>query len=693
MSEYTQANRLIQVFTPLGEDVLLLRGFHGTESLSQLFQFELQMFSENRSLSFDQIVGKNATLKVVLPDLTTRYINGIINAFSQGGSAPLEGGSSPKIFATYRATLVPWFWFLTQTSDCRIFQNQSVPEILETVFGDYGFTDYALRLQGTFAAREYCVQYRESVFQFASRLMEEEGIFYFFEHQQDKHILVLANHPNEFKPCPHLAEISYESLVGEEREDDVITEWQTSQRVLPGQISLGDFNFENPTLDLTANITGQDTRKLELYDYPGEYKTKSEGERLAGIRLQEAESPRLVTAAASTCRGLLPGYRFQLQHHYRRDFNRAYAITTVSHEFEQGTNFRSGEGEADAALTYANRFDCIPHPTHFRPPRRTSAPKINGSQTAIVVGPAGEEIYVDKFGRVKVQFHWDRTGTYNEKSSCWVRVAQNWAGKRWGAIFLPRIGQEVIVDFMEGDPDQPIITGRVYNGAALPPYTLPDKMTKSTLKSNSSKGGGGFNEIRFEDKKGSEQIFIHAEKDEDLRIKNDRKEFIGNDSHLIVKHDQAEAVDGDKHLTVKGAQNEKVDGTISLKAGRDLQRKVGMKYALDAGLEIHLKSGMNLVLESGTTLTLKVGGNFINLNPAGVFIQGTMVMINSGGAAGAGAGASPQPPTAPKEADEAEPGAALELPPPKRPPAPTRYSPAALVLKEAAQQGVPFCDI
>jgi type VI secretion system secreted protein VgrG len=693
LSEYTQANRLVQVFTPLGEDVLLLAGFHGTESLSQLFQFELKMFSENRSLSFDQIVGKNATIKVVLPDLSERYLNGIINAFSQGGSAPLEGGSSPKIFATYRATLVPWFWLLTQTSDCRIFQNQTVPEIIETIFRDYGFTDYALRLQGSFDPREYCVQYRETAFQFISRLLEEEGIFYFFEHQKDKHILVLANHPNEFKPCPHLTEISYESLVGEEREDDVITEWQAAQRVRPGQITLSDFNFENPTLDLTANITGQDTRKLELFDYPGEYKTKSDGERLAGIRLQEAEAPRLVTVAASTCRGLLPGYRFRLQFHYRRDFNRDYAITTVFHDFDQGANFRSSEADASASLKYENRFECIPHPTHFRPPRLTPTPTIKGSQTAIVVGPAGEEIYVDQFGRVKVQFHWDRTGKYDEKSSCWVRVAQHWAGKRWGAMFLPRIGQEVIVDFLEGDPDQPIITGRVYNGAALPPYKLPDEMTKSTFKTYSSKGGGGFNELRFEDKKGSEQIFLHAEKDEDVRIKNDRKEFIGNDSHLIVKHDQAESVDGDKHLTVKGAQNEKVDGTVSLKAGQDLQRKVGMKYALDAGMEIHLKSGMNLMIESGTTLTLKVGGNFINLNPAGVFIQGTMVMINSGGAAGAGAGASPQPPTAPKEADKAEPGAKIELPPPKRPPTPTKYSPAALVLQTAAQNGTPFCDI
>lgn len=235
MSEYTQANRLIQVFTPLGEDALLLQSFHGTESISQLFQFELKMYSENRSLSFDSIVGKNTTIKIVLPDFSERYINGIVSAFSQGGSAPLEGGSSPKIFASYRATLVPWLWFLTQTTDCRIFQNQSVPEILEAVFRNLGFTDYALRLQGSFSPREYCVQYRETAFDFASRLMEEEGIFYFFEHQPDKHVVVLANHPNDFKPCPHLAEISYESLVGEEREDDVITECTRRRSCVPAR--------------------------------------------------------------------------------------------------------------------------------------------------------------------------------------------------------------------------------------------------------------------------------------------------------------------------------------------------------------------------------------------------------------------------------------------------------------------------
>ncbi len=306
-----------------------------------------------------------------------------------------------------------------------------------------------------------------------------------------------------------------------------------------------------------------------------------------------------------------------------------------------------------------------------------------------MVGPAGEEIYVDKYGRIKVQFHWDRAGKYNEKSSCWIRVAQVWAGKRWGSLWIPRVGQEVIVDFLEGDPDQPIIVGRVYNAESMPPYTLPDEKTKSSIKSYSSKGGGGFNEIRFEDKKGSEQVFLHAERNQDNRVKRDSLEWIGRNRHLMVGGDQLEAVGGDKHLHIKGDHNEKVDGTISLQAGMDVQEKAGMKYALDAGMEIHLKSGLSLVLESGVTLTLKVGGTFINLNPAGVFISGPMVMINSGGAAGSGAGSSPQAPKQPQEADRAEPGEAAKLPPPKT----ATHSPAAAVLIRGAENGTAFCDI
>ena len=622
MGAYTQDYRLISVHTVLGKDVLLLQSFHGQEGISRLFNFDLTMHSENKSIAFDSIIGKKATIRVILQDRNERYINGIVASFSQGGAT--------SVFTSYQATLVPWFWLLTRTSDCRIFQNMTVPDIIQKLFQEHGLNDFKNKLHGSFQPREYCVQYRETTFNFISRLMQEEGIFYFFEHDTDKHWLVMANNPSEFKPCPYQSSARYESDRNAGWSEDIVTEWSIGQEVRPGRYTVTDFNFEKPSLDLMANVSGKDQRKFEIYDFPGEYETRDEGEKLAGIRMEEEETPQIVVSGSSTCRAFTSGFKFDLKDHYRRDLNKAYVLMSLHHSCDAGANYESGGG-AQSRFEYINHFQCFPHPTPFRPPRTAPVPVVHGTQTAMVVGPPGEEIYVDKYGRVKVQFHWDREGKYNEKSSCWIRVSQNWAGKRWGAMFIPRIGQEVIVDFIEGDPDRPIITGRVYNGNSMPPYALPNEKTKSVIKTYSSKGGGGFNELRFEDKKGDEQIFIHAEKNQDIRIKKDLMEWVGQDSHLIVKRDYAEEISGDKHLHIKGDRNEKVDGTVSLKAGMDHQEKVGMKYALDAGMEIHLKSGMNLVIESGVSLTLKVGGSFINLNPAGVFIQGTMVLINSGG--------------------------------------------------------------
>ncbi len=687
MAEYTQDGRMVRVHTPLAPDTLLLQSFSGQEGVSELFQFELRMVSQNRAISFDALVGKNATVQLMLADGQNRFINGVVASFTQAGFTPT---GTAQGFAHYRATLVPWLWLLTRTSDCRIFQQMSVPDIIEKLFAERNFKDYSLRLHGSFQPREYCVQYRETAFNFVSRLMQEEGIFYFFEHTKDKHTLVLANSPNEFKPCPNQPTAVYGSAKGAGRTKDVVSQWSVGQEVRPGKYTANDFNFETPMLDLTAQVTGKDEREYEIYDYPGEYRTKDEGEQLVGVRMQEEDAPRLVATGAGSCRAFAPGYRFELKEHYRRDLNKPYALLSVAHSFDQPINFRSGGGGPD--FSYSNHFRCVPHPTPYRPRRTAPVPVVHGTQTAIVVGPAGEEIYTDKYGRVKVQFHWDREGKYDEKSSCWVRVSQNWAGKRWGAMFIPRIGQEVIVDFIEGDPDRPIITGRVYNAASMPPYALPGEKTKSTVKTNSSKGGGGFNELRFEDLKGSEQIFIHAEKDKHVRVKHDRLEWIGNDSHLMVKHDQLESVDGNKHLTVKGDQNEKVDGGYSLKVGQDAQTKAGMKFAVDAGQEIHLKAGMNVVIEAGMSITLKAGGGFVVVGPSGVTISGNPVLINSGGAAGSGSGCAPQPPAAPKEADKADAGQAPEKPAKKKPAKPKAYSPAAIMMKEAAQNGTPFCD-
>jgi type VI secretion system secreted protein VgrG len=682
---YTQDNRRIGVATPLGTDVLLLSSFQGEEGISRLFHFDLELLSENESIDFDAMVGKNVTIWVTLADGNARYINGQVSRFSQGGR--------DANFTSYHAEVVPWLWFLTRTSDCRIFQKKKAPDIIQKIFTDFGFKDYALRLYGSFVEREYCVQYRETAFNFVSRLMEEEGIFYFFEHENGKHTLVLTNSPTEHKPCPHQATVRYEKSAGGWQDNDVILEWRLQQELRPGKYALDDYDFENPATDLTVNVSGKGT--YELYDYPGEYTKRAAGDNLVRVRLQETETPYQVAYGSSDCRAFTSGYKFNLTDHYRGSQNQPYALTLVRHSASQGGDFRSRSmATNDDEFSYRNNFECIPGSTPFRPSRLTPEPVVQGAQTAVVVGPSGEEIFTDKYGRIKVQFHWDREGKLDENSSCWIRVSQLWAGKKWGSVYTPRVGQEVIVDFLEGDPDRPIITGRVYNGEQLPPYDLPDEKTKSTIKSYSSKGGGGFNEIRFEDKKGSEQIFIHGEKNLDVRIKKDVFETFGNNTNLIVAADQLEQAGGDKHQYVKGDLNEKVDGTVSLTAGVDHEEKVGMNFALEAGTEIHLKAGANLVIESGMSLTLKVGGNFINLNPGGVFISGTMVMINSGGAAGSGAGASPQTPQAPQEADKADPGQASTLPaPPKVPVRPKFSSVAAMVMKQAALTGAPFCDI
>jgi type VI secretion system secreted protein VgrG len=676
MSEYTQDNRFIQVFTTLGKDVLLLEGFHGLEGVSRLFNFELRMLSEKKDISFEEIVGKQATIKILQSGMDDRYINGIISSFTQRGSSQLDRGQNPKL-TIYSATLVPWLWVLTRTSDCRIFQKMTVPDILRHVFQEHGFSDFDFRLHGTFAEREYCVQYRETDFNFVSRLMEEEGICYFFEHYEKKHTLVLANRNNEFKPSPFISVIGY-------AEPGLLTKWEASQEVRPGKYTVTDFNFMQPSLNLTFTANGKDKRKLEVYDYPGEYSGKAQGERLASLRMEEEQAPMVLVSGASTCPGFAPGYQFDLCGHYRRDFDQYYVATSVYHWAEQSINYRSSL--EPGVFKYENQFQCIRYDTPYRPPRVTPVPIVHGSQTAIVVGPPGHEIHVDEYGRVKVQFHWDREGKYDGKKACWVRVSQNWAGKRWGAIFLPRIGDEVIVDFLEGDPDKPIITGRVYNGDSMPPYKLPDESTKSTIKSRSSKGGGGFNEIRFEDKKGSEQLFFHAERNHDIRINHDRIEWVGNESHLIVKKDQLESVEGNKHLQVRGDRNEKVDGTVSLQVGSDILCKTGTRYAMDAVNEIHLKSGSNLVIESGGTLTLKVGeNNFIKIHRDGIYIQGTEVRINSGGGAEAGRGSSPKAPRIPREADDGTPGAKSELLPPKTEVKPEKYDRGEIVLQQAPQ--------
>ena len=708
----TQDGRLMSISTPLGKDHLLINSFTAHERISQLFSFDVELLHEENEVGYaptvvdpHSLIGHSVTIFINSEDGSTREFSGMVNGFSQG--------NRDLRFTYYNITVVPHIWLLTQKSQSRIFQQKSVPDILKTVFSGFQ-VKYELE---SYEPRNYCVQYRETDFDFASRLMEEEGIYYYFEHKDGTHQMIIADTPQSHRDCPGKSTIPFSINVGDA--DDFIgsiSRFLNDYKLQTGKVTLWDYNFQLPNnrldLEQPSRFSFGDSQKLEKYDYPGGYAEKYDGIDKSGgeqsgelnkvfndrektvKKMMESLDSQVATATGnSDCCSIIAGYRFTMSNHPNGDLNKQYTILTTTHEAEQSPDYNSDESVNDP---YKNSFTCILHgggAPGFRPLRKTPKPIVQGSQTAVVVGPSGEEIFTDKYGRVKVQFNWDREGKVDASSSCWVRVAQTWAGNKWGAIFIPRIGMEVLVHFLEGDPDQPIITGCVYNPQTMPPYALPDEKTKSTIKSNSSKGGGGFNEFRFEDKKGSEQIFIHAEKDQDIRVKNDCKELIKHDRHLIVENDQYEKVKKDKHLQVTGDHNEKIDGTMSLKVGSDLQEKVGNNYALDAGMGVHIKAGMNAVIEAGTSLTIKVGGNFININAGGIFIKGTMVMLNSGGAAGSGAGSSPEAPKDPKEADNAEPGNTPRVKSPPPPVVAVSYGAMATSMKSAAKSGTPFCDI
>ncbi|HKY09184.1 MAG TPA: type VI secretion system tip protein TssI/VgrG, partial [Candidatus Binatia bacterium] len=665
---YTQQNRAMEVKTPLGPDKLLLVGFTGQESISRLFNFHLDLIAENDTdVAFDKLLGQKITVRVDSVDGKKCHFNGLCNRISQG--------ERDEIFTSYRMEIVPQLWLLTKRAQSRIFQQMSVPDILKKVLEGI---DVAYEIQGTFHPRDFCVQYRETDFNFASRLMEEEGIFYFFKHSDGGHKMVVANTPQSHTDLPLNNKIVYEGVQGGTREEDRIFDWEKVQELRSGKYTLWDHSFELPHkhLEAEANIVDSvqvgkinhklkvgNNDKLEIYDYPGEYAQRFDGidrgggerpsdlqkifqdnRRTTDIRIQEEAVPGLVIQGASNCRQFVSGHKFTLQRHFNADGQ--YVLTTVSHSARQPGDYRSEGGD----FHYSNSFSCIPLAVPFRPQRLTPKPVVQGTQTAVVVGPKGEEIFTDKYGRVKVQFHWDRDGKSDANSSCWVRVAQNWAGKRWGAVFLPRIGHEVVVDYLEGDPDQPIIIGSVYNASEMPPYELPDEKTKSTIKTRSSIGQGvqGFNEIRFEDKKGEEQVFLHGEKDLDVRIKNDRREHIGHDRHLIVKRDKREQIDRDEHNLVKrdrveeivrdhhlkitGQQAIEITGSHSLAVTGDVIEEFSMNHSEQVTMNYYLK-GMQVVIEGMTGITLKVGGSFITLNPAGVQIVAPMIMLNSGGAA------------------------------------------------------------
>ena len=695
-----QATRLLNISTPLGENELVLTSFSGGEELSRLFSYDLELVSERESIGANEIVGKSVTLSIELADESRTFINGFISRFT----ADYGSGDEP----VYRAELVPWLWFLTQTADCRIFQDKTVPEVIEKIFQDLGYTDYQLNLKGKHEKWEYCVQYRETDFNFVSRLIELEGIYYYFKHEDGKHTLVLADHAGAYYDLPEKEVRCPPSRSAGQAFEDHITNWEHQYRFVSGKWAQTDYNFETPSTSLMTTTNSMvdvgSNGKFEVYDYPGEYPDKGRGDAYTKTRIEEEEVAHDEVQAASTCRTFRPGGKFKLvEHANSAEEGKAYVITSVQHQATEPGAY--GAGGAAGRAEYTNTFTCIPDSVVFRPSRSTPKPLISGIQTAVVVGPKGEEIYCDKYGRVKVQFHWDREGKKDENSSLWIRAAQNIAGKQWGFMAIPRIGQEVVVEFLEGDPDRPLITGCVYNAEQMPHYELPKEQNKTYIKTNSTKGGQGFNELMFDDTAGKERLYMHAEHDMDVVVKNDSREHIWGDRHRIIggpdndRGNLTELLHGSKELTIKKQQLECIEGSYALKVGGgsetpgiydvwiekqekkkigpdgkhlivegDCNNEVGGKlsvavsgdhhetcanYALEAGMgDVYIKGGMNAVIEAGMQLTLKVGGSFVSIGPAGVDISGPMVNINSGGAAGSGSAPSP---TAPEEAPEALP--------------------------------------
>jgi type VI secretion system secreted protein VgrG len=608
--EATQANRSIVVTSPLGEDVLLFHSMNVNERLGRLFQFDLDLLSNDPEIKLQDILAQNVTVRYQRSDGENRYFNGFVSQFSQAG---MHG----NLFV-YRATLRPWFWFLTRTADCRIFQNKTVPDIIKEVFRDEGFSDFEDSLSGTYREWDYCVQYRETDFNFISRLMEQEGMYYFFKHEDGKHTLVLSDSISAHETVPGYEEVPfYPPEQSERRERDHISDWSLNQIVQPGAYALNDYDFKKPKANLEVKSTvsrDHDQSEFEIYDYPGEYKESGDGDGYVRARIEELQSQHEEVQGAGNVAGLMTGCLFKLVNYPRDDQNREYLITSASY------NLGPQEYESDVAKGSDSIFSCsisaIDKQQAFRAPRITPKPSVQGPQTATVVGKDGEEIWTDKYGRVKVQFHWDRYGEENENSSCWVRVSHPWAGKNWGAVAIPRIGQEVIVSFIEGDPDQPIITGRVYNDDNMHPYELPANATQSGVKTRSSKEGtpDNFNEIRFEDKKGEEEVYIHAEKDqnnvvendETTSVGNDRSETVGNDETISIGNNRTEDVGKNESINIGENRTESVGKNESISIGENRTEDVGKNESISIGENRTVDVGKNESISIGDSQTISI---------------------------------------------------------------------------------------
>jgi type VI secretion system secreted protein VgrG len=608
----------ISLTSPLPADELFFEAMNASSGLSTLGEMQLSLLSTKPDLKPQDLLGQPVTVHVELRDGAKRHFNGIVSRFGAGKHRGRYFG--------YQATVRPWLWFLTRTSDCRVFQDQSVPDIVKKVFEDHGVANFEFKLFRQYAPRTYCVQYRESDFNFVARLLEHEGIYWYFEHSDGKHKLVLVD-----SQSAHDAAAGYETLRYIEDpahappDQEYVSNWVYEESVRTGKVALTSYDFERPSTPLDVDAARQrsyDLSDYERFDFEGDYVQKADGGQWAENRLDEAQALFHQNRADSNALGLAVGRTFKLTHHPGESENDEYLITRLNIQAKLAV-FESG----DSNSSFQCDFEAMPGAQQFRPLRRTRKPFVQGPQSAVVVGPAGEEIFTDKYGRVKVHFFWDRAGPKTDKSSCWVRASHPWAGKNFGAIHIPRIGQEVIVDFLEGDPDQPIIIGRVYNAEQMPPWDLPANATQSGILTRSSKGGayGNANAIRFEDKQGSEQLWMHAEKNQDIEVENDETHWVGHDrSKTIdhdetthVKHDRTETVDNNETITIGVNRTESVgkNETISIGANRSVSvgasetKTVALQRTHAVGVNESIAIGAAQEVAIGAYQTVNVGAN------------------------------------------------------------------------------------
>jgi len=641
---FTQANRLLAIETTLGVDILLIEHFTCAERISGLFSLraqcavELPRFS---SVNADQLVGSSVNIRLGIGRGDERIWNGIVRRITHT--------QKDNVFAYFTLDLVPKFWRLSHMTDCRIYQEKTVPAIVEELLRETQIL-FRFDLQKEHKSWDYCVQYRESFFAFISRLLEQEGLFYFFEHQRDQHTLVIADHPQIHAPCPIQAVARYRPNLdaGTEDDSDLITHWESAEELRPGLFTMRDHHFQLPSRSLEVSessvISLGGNGSMEVFDFPGEYaqlfvepeqrldEVQAEGQKSVRLRTEAEEVAVRSFSGSGIAVTLAAGFRFELQGHYVRPLNGQYVLTTVQHQSTQTPAYLNDQPVHSA---YRNSFACIPLAVPYRPPRQTPKPFVRGAQTAVVTGPENEEIHTDKFGRIKVRFFWDRKSTGDAKSSCWIRVATPWAGQNWGMVHIPRIGQEVVVEFLEGDPDQPLVIGSVYNADQMPPYTLPKHGTQSGIKTRSSKEGTpeNFNELRFEDSKGHEQVYLHAERTLTTVVEASESRSVGGSrTTTIHKDDKRTVKEGDYTLII-----EKKDRTVEIEEGDDTatidkgDKHItvtlgGMTTEVPAGT--YKVTAKEIALEATTKITLKVGPSSIELTPTGVKVVGPMIDLN-----------------------------------------------------------------